>query len=186
MLEYSSISKKPDFMNELGRARVRSWSLAKDVSLEITNGGNNGKRCIILTDNVLLIYETSGHKEGSVRNIRCANSDEDRNAENEINHKPHEYLGVNLPVVETEVLVPGSRGRNEGIFLARLDDELNQGNAFYLVKETEFQKHAEILDMQMQTLFELKLEDERQGFNHVTSLSEPAMPWLSDHESDRT
>ncbi|KAL3694722.1 hypothetical protein R1sor_008373 [Riccia sorocarpa] len=104
----------------------------------------------------------------------------------QIKHKPHEYLGVNLPVVETEVLVPGSQGRNEGIFFARLDDELNKVNAFYLVKETEFQKHAEILDMQMQTLFELKLENERQGFNHVTSFSKPAMPWLSDHESDRT
>ncbi|KAL2633050.1 hypothetical protein R1flu_004529 [Riccia fluitans] len=100
-----------------------------------------------------------------------------------VNHKSHNYFGIKIDTVETEILIPGYQASNDVIFFARLDHELQKVNEFYLVKEMEFQKHAEILDMQMRTLFELKIEEERKGYNKP----KPPLPsWVSDSEFDLT
>ncbi|KAL3694663.1 hypothetical protein R1sor_008314 [Riccia sorocarpa] len=98
-----------------------------------------------------------------------------------VNRKPN---GDNLPTVETEILIPGSHVANDARFFENLDRELNKVNEFYLVKESEFRKHAEILDMQIQTLFELKIEEENQGFQ--VTMFDKSIPWLRDTESDPT
>ncbi|CAM6106377.1 unnamed protein product [Calypogeia fissa] len=98
----------------------------------------------------------------SLRNIRSRTP----RAEVILVHKKTSPLyGSQLDLVETELLVNSGQAEGEKPFFERLDSELNKVNEFYNTKEKEFLQHADILDEQMQSLFELKLVvDNRKAF----------------------
>lgn len=71
--------------------------------------------------------------------------------------KSSAVYGSTLDLVETELLVNSAQAEGEKLFFERLDIELNKVIEFYKTKEKEFLQHADILDEQMHSLFELKL-----------------------------
>jgi hypothetical protein len=75
----------------------------------------------------------------------------------QVRKKSSDLFGSRLDLVETELLVNSAQAEGEKPFFERLDAELNKVIEFYKIKEKEFLQHAEILDEQMQSLFELKL-----------------------------
>lgn len=83
----------------------------------------------------------------------------------QVHKKSSPVYGSQLDLVETELLVNTAQAEGEKAFFERLDFELNKVNEFHKTKEKEFLQHAEILDEQMQSLFELKLlADSRRAF----------------------
>ncbi|KAL2613442.1 hypothetical protein R1flu_025134 [Riccia fluitans] len=97
-----------------------------------------------------------------------------------VHHRSADLYGSKVDLVETEFLEPLNpvQAHNEKAFFGRLDHELNKVNEFYKGKEKEFMRHAEILDMQMHTLVELKEAAERRAV-------EPSADKPSEDAEDR-
>ncbi|BBN18042.1 xenotropic and polytropic retrovirus receptor 1 [Marchantia polymorpha subsp. ruderalis] len=105
-----------------------------------------------------------------------------------VHHKSSDLFGSRLDLVETEFLEPlnAAQAHNEKQFFARLDSELNKVNEFYKGKEKEFMRHAEILDMQMQTLLELNDAAEKKAADPLAESkndSEERKPLLTRQSS---
>ncbi|KAL3679546.1 hypothetical protein R1sor_022502 [Riccia sorocarpa] len=97
-----------------------------------------------------------------------------------VQHRSADLYGSKLDLVQTEFLEPlnPAQAQNEKAFFNKLDFELNKVNEFYKGKEKEFMRHAEILDMQMHTLVELKEAADRRTLESSSSMS-------SDDAEDR-